>query len=51
MEGYTPKFSLNEHVAKIHERKEKHITQPKRSREGFVDKATQNWEPELKPSQ
>lgn len=42
MEGYTPTFSLTEPVTKIHERKEKHITYPKRSREGFMDKATQN---------
>ena len=42
MGGYTPKCSLSKHVAKIHERKEKHRTQHKRFREGFVDEETQN---------
>lgn len=51
MDGYTPKFSLSEHAAKIHGRKERHITQPKRSREGFMDRAMQNHGPELKPLQ
>lgn len=35
MDSDTPKFSLNKHMAKNNESKEKHTTQPKRSKEGF----------------
>lgn len=42
MEGDTSKFTLSKYVAKIHESKEKYVTQPKRFREGFMEKTTQN---------